>query len=60
MAGSSPPTMPTFANSILEPDKRVVSGYEPLMPSFDGLVGDDEILRLTAYIRSLKGKGGTG
>lgn len=46
--------------TILEPDKHVVAGYEPLMPSFEGLVGDDEILRLTAYIRSLKGKGGTG
>ena len=47
-------------DAILEPDKNVVAGYEPLMPSFDGLVGDDEILRLIAYIRSLKDKGGTG
>ncbi len=46
--------------SILEPDKRVVAGYEPLMPSFEGLVGDDEILRLTAFIRSLKDKGRAG
>lgn len=44
-------------DSILQPAKDVVAGYEPLMPSFQGLVGDDEILRLTAYIRSLKDKG---
>ncbi len=47
-------------DTILEPGKHVVAGYEPLMPSFDGLVGDDEILRLTAYIRSLKNKGRAG
>ncbi len=47
-------------DTILEPGKHVVAGYEALMPSFDGLVGDDEILRLTAYIRSLKDKGRTG
>ncbi len=46
--------------SILEPDKHVLAGYEPLMPSFQGLVGDDEILRLTAYIRSLRDKGRAG
>ncbi len=45
--------------SILEPEKDVVAGFKPLMPSFEGLVGDDEILRLTAYIRSLKDKGKT-
>ncbi len=42
---------------ILQPEKDVVAGYKPLMPSFEGLVGDDEILRLTAYIRSLKDQG---
>jgi cytochrome c oxidase subunit 2 len=47
-------------DTILQPDKHVVAGYEPLMPSFEGLIGDDEILRLTAYIRSLKDKGSTG
>ncbi len=44
-------------DSILQPQKDVVAGFEPLMPSFEGLVGDDEILRLTAYIRSLKDQG---
>ncbi len=39
---------------ILKPKANVPAGYEPIMPSFSGLVGDDEILALTAYIRSLK------
>ena len=46
-------------DSILDPRKDVVAGFEPLMPSFQGLIGDDEILRLTAYIRSLTDKGTT-
>ncbi len=44
-------------DSILQPQKDVVAGYEPRMPSFEGVVGDDEILRLTAYIRSIKDQG---
>ncbi len=44
-------------DSILQPDKNIVAGFEPLMPSFQGVVSDSEILSLTAYIRSLKDKG---
>ena len=42
-------------DSILQPRRDVVAGYEPVMPSFGGLVGEDELLRLVAYIRSLPG-----
>ncbi len=42
---------------ILMPKANVPAGYEPLMPSFGGLVGDEEIMALTAYIRSLKDQG---
>ena len=38
---------------ILQPNAHVVRGYDPIMPSYSGLVGDDELLRLSAYIRSL-------
>ena len=38
---------------ILHPKENAPSGYDPIMPSFSGLVGDDEIQALTAYIRSL-------
>ncbi|MEN3288123.1 MAG: hypothetical protein V7634_2423, partial [Bradyrhizobium sp.] len=30
-------------------------GYEPIMPSFKGLLDDGEIQSLAAYIRSLAG-----
>ena len=42
-------------DSILQPRRDIVAGYEPLMPSFAGLVGEDELQRLVAYIRSLPG-----
>jgi cytochrome c oxidase subunit 2 len=40
--------------SILEPNADVVKGYQPLMPPQGGLVSDDEIAALVAYIKSLK------
>jgi cytochrome c oxidase subunit 2 len=40
--------------SILFPPKQVVEGYEPIMPTFQGQVTEDEILLLIAYIRSLE------
>jgi cytochrome c oxidase subunit 2 len=40
-------------DSILQPKRDVVAGYEPIMPSFAGLLDDGEIHSLTAYIRSL-------
>lgn len=40
-------------DSILQPKRDVAAGYEPIMPSFAGLLSDGEIQSLTAYIRSL-------
>jgi cytochrome c oxidase subunit II len=40
--------------SILVPNAKIVAGYVPVMPSFQGLVTEDQILALTAYIKSLK------
>jgi len=40
-------------DSILLPTKEVAAGYEPIMPSFAGRIGDAEILDLIAYIKSL-------
>jgi hypothetical protein len=31
-----------------------VKGYQPLMPPQDGIVNDDEVEALIAYIKSLK------
>ena len=40
-------------DSMLQPKRDIVAGYEPIMPSFKGLLDDGEIQSLTAYIRSL-------
>jgi len=39
--------------SILEPGAKIVRGYKPVMPTFQGLVGDEQINALVAYIKSL-------
>ena len=44
--------------SILNPSAKVVRGYQPIMPSFQGQVHEQEILELIAYIKSLGGQGG--
>jgi cytochrome c oxidase subunit 2 len=40
--------------SILTPQAKIVSGYPPIMPTFKGLVTEDQLLQLVAYIKSLK------
>jgi cytochrome c oxidase subunit 2 len=45
-------------DSILQPRRDIVAGYEPVMPSFAGQIDDGAIVRLVAYIRSLKDAGG--
>jgi cytochrome c oxidase subunit 2 len=41
--------------SILTPQAKIVIGFQPLMPTFKGLVTEEQILQLTAYIRSVGG-----
>jgi cytochrome c oxidase subunit 2 len=40
--------------SILNPRAKIVAGYQPLMPTFQGLVTEEQILSLTAYVKSLQ------
>jgi cytochrome c oxidase subunit 2 len=40
-------------DSILQPKRDIVAGYEAIMPSFAGLLDDGELQSLAAYIRSL-------
>lgn len=40
-------------DSILLPKSQVVAGYPPVMPSFSGQIGEDDLIRLIAYIQSL-------
>jgi cytochrome c oxidase subunit 2 len=39
--------------SILQPSVKVVAGFPPIMPSYDGQIGEEGILQLIAEIRSL-------
>ncbi len=39
--------------SILDPLAKIVAGYQPIMPPFKGLLGEDQLLQLIAYIKSL-------
>jgi cytochrome c oxidase subunit 2 len=40
--------------SILDSNAKIVAGYQPLMPSFQGQLTEEQILSLTAYIKSLQ------
>lgn len=39
--------------SILNPRAKVVAGYDPVMPTFQGQISEEGILQLIAYIRSI-------
>src|SRR6185503_6505912 len=43
--------------SVLEPQKRITAGFQPLMPSYQGQIGESDILDLIAYMKSLKATG---
>jgi cytochrome c oxidase subunit 2 len=44
--------------SILNPQVRVVAGYQPIMPTFQGLISEEGLLQLIAYIKSLAARPG--
>ena len=39
--------------SILNPGAKVVSGFKPIMPTFNGIVSEEQLLSLIAYVKSL-------
>jgi cytochrome c oxidase subunit 2 len=43
--------------SILNPTAKVVEGYQPIMPTFQGLVTEESVMQLIAYIQSLQAPG---
>jgi len=45
--------------SILQPSAKVVAGYEPVMPTYQGQISEEGILQLIAYIKSLTRTEGT-
>jgi len=44
--------------SILTPQMKLVNGYQPLMPTFQGLVNEDGVMSLIEYVKSLAGQAG--
>jgi cytochrome c oxidase subunit 2 len=46
--------------SILMPQAKLVLGYKPLMPTFQGLVSEENVLALVEYVKSLQASGGGG
>jgi cytochrome c oxidase subunit II len=40
--------------SILNPAAKIAAGYQPIMPTFQGLVTEDQLLQLVEYVKSLQ------
>jgi cytochrome c oxidase subunit 2 len=39
--------------SILDPTAKIVSGFKPVMPTFQGIISDEQLNALVAYVKSL-------
>jgi cytochrome c oxidase subunit II len=39
--------------SILNPKAKIVAGYQPIMPTFQGQLGEEQLHQLIAYLKSL-------
>ncbi|HEX8407957.1 MAG TPA: cytochrome c oxidase subunit II [Thermoanaerobaculia bacterium] len=39
--------------SILNPQAKIAAGFQPIMPTFQGQVNEDDLIRLLAYVRTL-------
>jgi cytochrome c oxidase subunit 2 len=42
-----------FRESILNPQAKIVTGFGPIMPSFQGQVSEEQLLQVVAYLKSL-------
>ena len=45
--------------SILDSSAKVVEGYQPLMPTYRGLINEEQVLQLIAYIKGLGPEAGS-
>jgi cytochrome c oxidase subunit II len=46
--------------SILDPGAKIVNGFKPVMPTFQGLVSEEQLNALVAYVKSLSKPGEAG
>ena len=44
--------------SIVNPAAKIVAGYQPIMPAYQGLVTEEGLMHLVAYVQSLGGGAG--
>lgn len=44
--------------SIINPQAKLVAGFPPIMPTFQGQISEDQLVQLVAYIKSLHGAAG--
>jgi cytochrome c oxidase subunit 2 len=42
--------------SILDPKAKIVASFEPIMPNFTGLLSEEQVAQLVAYIKSIGGR----
>src|ERR1700754_2991720 len=49
----------SIQESILNPGAKIVAGFTPIMPTFQGQVTEDQLVQLVAFIKSLPGGTGT-
>jgi len=47
-------------DSIVNPAGKVVFGYQPIMPTFQGQISEEGLLQLLAYIKSMEAKPAAG
>jgi cytochrome c oxidase subunit 2 len=40
--------------SIVNSQAKIVAGYQPLMPAFQGMISEENLMQLIAYIKSMK------
>ncbi len=43
-----------YRESIMTPMAKVVEGFQPIMPTFQGLVSEEQLMQLIAYLKTLK------
>jgi cytochrome c oxidase subunit II len=40
--------------SILYPDAKIVAGFKPIMPSYQGQINEEEVQQLLAFLKALR------
>ena len=44
-------------DKILNPDHNLIAGYKQVMPSFNNVIPEDELIQLIAYIKTMQEPG---